>query len=174
MEDWGRKWKIKPGPTLNESVFKLEKHRSGGFIHYSMEFEKGGEEAWWDCGLVQRGINHLTWAPQTQLPPWKDVPDIKDLYKDAIDAFLKRVAASTRRLSGEILPMARVAPSLGGIENGTVTPSQVTILLAKQAVKPRGKPAQDLLIVHIKSLGILVRAGGGPGGSDGTAHGDPG
>jgi hypothetical protein len=173
MLDWGRKWKINLGLTpLDTAVFTLVKRRSDAFIYYSMEFEKGGDEAWWDCALVQHGINHLTWAPLAPLPVWH--PSHTALYDAGIAAFLTRVAASTRRLVGEVIPMTMPpAPTSEIIVDGIVAPVQVTVLLAKDAIYIGPDKQRDLLILVTESQDLLVCTEGGPGGPDGTAHGDP-
>jgi hypothetical protein len=175
MQDWGRKWKINLGDEpLLTSEFSLVKRRCDAFIYYGMEFERGGDEAWWDCALVQFGTNHLSWAPQRLLPPWDESQTEK--YQTATRTFLRRVSANTRRLIGEVRPMKRPTQRTSSpIANGVVTPSQVTILLARDAVDVDGTTKRDLLIVVTKSLSVVVSGSGtgSGGGPDGTALGDP-
>ena len=127
------------------------------------------EETWADCTFVRRGYAHLEWKPQDKLPVFDPAdPAVVQLYKDGIKAFLLRVSSTTRRLEGEVAAVTARVNGMNPVTDVVVTPTAVTLLVARNAVKCGG--IRDLLIVVYRAT--LFGGGVGPA-PDGTGHGDP-
>ncbi len=172
MKDWNRKWKINDAMSgLEDAEFTLERFRTETKVWYEMKLEKCKDfDTWSECIFEQFGYSHLDWAPQTQLKPYNPAdPVIVKAYEDGLTVFMKRVSAATKRLQGVI---EEYKPKLNGTNPVTevvVTPTVVTLLIARNAVK-KGRKNRDLLIVVFRST--LFKGGIGPA-PDGTGHGDP-
>jgi len=171
MSVWSRKWKINVGLLgLEDAEFALEKCEGDPAVYYTMKLSKcNDEESWADCTFIRRGWAHLEWKPQVKLPAYDPAdPAVVQLYNDGIKAFLLRVSSTTRRLEGEVAAVTATVNGMNPVTNVVVTPTAVTLLVARNAVKCGG--IRDLLIVVYQAT--LFGGGVGPA-PDGTGHGDP-
>jgi hypothetical protein len=172
MGGWERKWKINDGFLgLEDAEFALAKVATDANDRYEMRLTKCADaETWSACRFIQRGYVHLAWDPQAPLPAFDPFnPTVVQLYHDGIKIFLERAAATTRRLEGVIEILRAIPAGVSQVTEVVLTPTNVTLLIAKDAVRHNGHD-RDLLIVVFRTglfTPLFVTA------PDGTGHGDP-
>ncbi len=175
MTKFDKHWILDDGPNgLKNSEFDLERHTFGPIVFYTVN-NKTGEHAedWSRVRLISLGRLHRQWAPLPPLAPAiPDDPVSEEAYQTAIKVWLKGVTSTTLRLEGELEVLTELEltePDEPVIQVG-MAPVKVTMLIAQGAVSAASGQPRDLLIVHCGSQ--LFAAAMGPGGGDGTGHGD--
>jgi hypothetical protein len=175
MSAWERNWKLPVGPFgLENAEFELVRHVTSPVDFYTMKIKScGNSEDWSRCKLVSRGRFLQPWAPLPSLPAY--APEHKDLYKNQIEKWLKKVTAVTTRLEGELEkleppPAPQSEQQWPPLIKITIEPLAITMLIAKDAtVNPAGG-LRDLLIdcavSQLFDQPIVF------GGGDGTGHGN--